>query len=88
MLAAVIVVFVAIPLLVFGLELVLLCLAIAAGAFARTLLGRPWVVQARRLDSTDEPLSWHVTGWRRSNQLIDEVCELLKAGLDPSSINP
>ncbi len=35
-----------IPLLLFGIELILLGLLIAAGIAGRTLLGRPWVVMA------------------------------------------
>jgi hypothetical protein len=82
-LAAVVFVFVLIPLLLFGLELVLLGLAVATGMFARTLLGRPWVVQAQQVGPADEPISWRATGWRHSSRLIDEVSEALQAGRDP-----
>lgn len=85
-LAAVVFVFVVVPLLLFGLELGLLGVAIASGAFARTLLGRPWVVQARRIDSSDEPLSWQAAGWRSSGRLIDEVAGALEAGRPPAPI--
>jgi hypothetical protein len=52
--AVVAVVLVLIPVLFFGLELIILGVLLAAGVIARTLLGQPWVVQAT---STD-PLSF------------------------------
>jgi len=75
-----------IPLLLFGIELILLGLVIAIGITGRTLLGRPWIVKAVPLASQaqDRELSWSVVGWRRSNRLIDEVLASLSAGLDPS----
>jgi hypothetical protein len=82
--AVVVVVIVVIPLLLFGIELILLALLVAAGITARTLLGRPWIVQAAPLIAKAEALSWRVVGWRRSNRLIDEVVASLSAGLDPS----
>ena len=85
-LAAIVFVFVVITLLLFGLELILLSLAIAAGMFARTLLGRPWVVQAQPFDPAEEPLSWHATSWRCSSRLIDEISEALRAGRDPGTV--
>ncbi len=46
LLALVVVAIVIVPLLLFGIELVLLGLLVAAGIIGRTLLGRPWIVQA------------------------------------------
>ena len=75
-----------IPLLLFGIELILLGLVIAAGITGRTLLGRPWIVKAAPLasDAQDRELSWSMVGWRRSNRLIDEVVASLSDGLDPA----
>ena len=83
-LAVVVVVLVVIPLLLFGLELILLGAAIAAGIFTRTLLGRPWIVEATPLDGDAEHLGWRVAGWRRSKRVIDEVAASLAAGRDPA----
>lgn len=75
---------VVIPLLLFGIELILLGLLVATGIVGRTLLGRPWIVHATPLASEAEGLTWRVVGWRRANRLIDEVAVSLGAGLDPS----
>lgn len=86
LLAIVVVVLVVIPLLLFGIELILLGAVIAVGVFARTLLGRPWIVEAMPLDGDAECLRWHVVGLRRSRRVIDEVAASLTAGLDPTPV--
>lgn len=83
-LALVVVAIVVIPLLLFGIELILLGLLLAAGIVGRTLLGRPWVVQAVPAGSSTSTLTWRVVGWRRSARLIEEVATSLEAGLDPA----
>lgn len=86
LLAVVVVAVVVIPLLLFGIELILLGLLVGAGIVGRTLLGRPWIVQATPLAEVhqDQALSWRVIGWRRSNRLVEEVVASLSAGLDPA----
>lgn len=84
LLAVVVVALVVIPLLLFGIELILLGLLAAAGIAGRTLLGRPWIVQATPEDDSAHALTWRVVGWRRSSHLIAEVATSLGAGLDPS----
>jgi hypothetical protein len=84
LLALMVVAVVVIPLLLFGMELILLGLVVAVGILGRTLLGRPWIVQATPLVADAQELSWRVVGWRRSTRLIEEVCASLSAGLDPS----
>jgi hypothetical protein len=84
LLAIVVVAIVVVPLLLFGIELILLGLLVATGIVGRTLLGRPWIVQATPLTAEAEKLSWRVVGWRRSTRLIDEVAASLGAGLNPS----
>jgi len=86
LLAVVVVAIVVIPLLLFGIELILLGLVVAVGIVGRTLLGRPWIVQALPLapEAGEQTLSWRVVGWRRSNRLIDEVAASLGDGLNPS----
>lgn len=84
LLVVVVLAIVVIPLLLFGIELILLGLLVAAGVVGRTLLGRPWIVQATPLATEAEDLSWRVVGWRRSACVIDEVTASLGAGLEPS----
>jgi hypothetical protein len=81
--AVVVVVIIVIPLLLFGIELIALGLVVAAGIVGRTLLGRPWIVQAIPEDDSAYALTWRVVGWRRSSRLIAEVTASLESGLDP-----
>jgi hypothetical protein len=83
--ALVVVAIVVVPLLLFGIELIGLGLVLAAGIVGRTLLGRPWVVQAISGDDSPQELTWRVVGWRRSAHLIAEVAASLEAGLDPGA---
>jgi hypothetical protein len=82
--AMVVIAIVVVPLLLFGVELIVLGLLVAAGILGRTLLGRPWVVQATPANDSTGALTWRVVGWRRSGRLIDEVLASLQAGLDPT----
>jgi hypothetical protein len=74
-----------IPVLFFGVELIILGALLAAGVIARVLFRRPWVIEAR----SDDPLSpgrrleWHVIGWRKSRGLIERVASDLAAGREP-----
>jgi len=78
--AVVVTVLVVIPLLLFGIELIILALVVAAGIVGRTLLGRPWAIQARPTDGSAAALTWRVAGWRRSRYLITEVAASLESG--------
>jgi hypothetical protein len=60
-----------------ALELLLLVLLLLAGVFARVVLRRPWIVQAR---SGDAVLEWPVAGWRPSGRKIADVAEQLRSG--------
>ena len=84
--AVVAVVLVLIPILFFGLELIILGVLLAAGLLGRTLLGQPWVVEATSVDpmSGGRRLEWQVRGWRRSQHLIADVVADLAAGNEPS----
>lgn len=81
--AVAVIAIVVVPLLLFGIELIVLGLVIAAGIIGRTLLGRPWVVQAVPVDGDAQVLAWRVCGWRRSARVIEEVIAALDAGRDP-----
>jgi hypothetical protein len=76
---------VAIPLLFFGIELIILGALLAAGAIGRVLFRQPWVIEARSNDplSPGRRLEWHVTGWRKSQTLIQKVTSDLAAGREP-----
>ena len=87
--AVVAVVLVLIPILFFGLELIIVGVLLAAGVVARTVLGQPWVVEAVSSDplSPGRQLEWRVRGWRRSQRLIAEVAAELEAGNEPSTVS-
>lgn len=78
-------VLIVVPLLLFGIELVIVGSLLAASLLGRVLLRRPWVVQAKVLapPGTERVLEWEVAGWRRSHRLIDEVVSDLRAGRNP-----
>ncbi len=84
--AAVVIAVIAIPLLLFGIELILAGLLVAAGIVARSMFGRPWIVHATSSADPAGALAWEVKGWRRSAQLIDQVVAELAGGLTPSPI--
>jgi hypothetical protein len=71
-----------IPLLFFGVELIVLGALLAAGVIGRVLLRQPWVIEARSNDplTSGRQLEWRVTGWRKSRKLIDQVAEDLATG--------
>ncbi len=77
-------VFVLIPLLLFGIELIIAGLVVAGGIAARSVLGRLWIVQAIPKGNPSDTLSWEIKGWRRSGQLIEDIAAELSAGLTPS----
>lgn len=73
-----------IPLLLFGIELIIVGVLVAAGILSRALLARPWVVRATPASGHDRALAWRVSGLRRSGRVIDEVAAALVAGLAPA----
>lgn len=82
----ILVVLVLIPVLVFGIELVVAGTVIAAGLIGRLFLGRAWVIEARTssgLGDADRMLEWKVSGWRRSRRVIDEIAADIGAGRAP-----
>lgn len=84
--AAVIIAVIVIPLLLFGVELIIAGLLVAAGILARSAFGRPWVVLAAPSANPAGALAWEVRGWRRSARLIEEVATEIAAGLTPSPV--
>jgi hypothetical protein len=83
--AVVAVALILIPILFFGIELVIVGVLLAAGVMARTLLRQPWVVEARSSDSltSGRLLEWRVRGWRKSGRLIGQIASDLSAGREP-----
>lgn len=84
--AAVVIAVIVIPLLLFGIELIVAGLVVAAGIVARSMFGRPWIVLATPSANPAGALAWEIRGWRRLARLIEEVSTELAAGLTPSPV--
>ena|SRR5215472_5106017 len=80
--AVVVVVLILIPVLFFGVELVIVGTLLAAGLVGRTVLRQPWVIEARSTDplTSGRQVEWRVRGWRKSEKLISEVVDDLSSG--------
>jgi len=74
-----------IPLLFFGVELIILGALLAAGAIGRVMFRQPWVIEAWSKDPLmrGRRLEWTVIGWRKSQALIETVSSDLAAGREP-----
>jgi hypothetical protein len=79
------VILILIPLLFFGVELIVVGALLAAGLVSRVVLRRPWVVVAQSSDAvaSGRRLEWQVQGWRRSGELIEQIASDLSAGREP-----
>ncbi len=71
--AVVVVVATVIPAVVFALELLLVALLAGVGIVGRSLLGRPWTVEAVDTDARTVVGSWQVVGFRRAGQVAAAI---------------
>lgn len=62
-------------------EIILLVLLLLIGIGSRSLLDRPWIIEA--VPDDGERLSWRQTGWRASADRRDQIATLLEAGITP-----
>ncbi|WP_196189136.1 hypothetical protein [Conexibacter sp. W3-3-2] len=75
---ALLIVFVAVPLLLFGAELVIVLVVVLAGLAGRLVLGHPWLVQARTGGRVVEQR--RIAGWGASLAAVAELREAVAAG--------
>jgi hypothetical protein len=77
-----------VPLLLFGIEFIVVGCVLAASLAGRVVLGRPWTVEARTLGpaGSERHLEWSVPGWRRSGKVIDAIAKDLTAGREPDPL--
>lgn len=68
------------PLLLSFVDLLLLVLIGGLGLAGRLLGFRPWAVDA--IASNGAELEWRVHGWRASRERVDQVANLIVAGLN------
>ena len=78
-------VLVLVPLLFFGVELLMVGSLFAAGLAGRLVSRRPWIIEARTSHPLggERRLEWQVRGWRRSHHVIEIVVSDLRAGREP-----
>lgn len=70
-----------IPLVLAVVDVVVVLVVAGAGLVGRVAFRRPWTVEARAGDGTVR--TWKVVGWRASRERLDEIAELLAAGISP-----
>jgi hypothetical protein len=73
---------VALPVVIFAVELVILAVLAAAGLVGRVILRRPWTIIAR--SDRGEVRQWRVKGWGDARAAVDDVARALGAGIEPS----
>jgi hypothetical protein len=69
-----------VPLLLALVDVLVIVAVLVVGAAARTLLGRPWEVEARTDGPPAEDRTWRVRGWRESDRAVGQVARSLELG--------
>jgi hypothetical protein len=81
-------VFVAVPILLFGAELIVLGCALGLALIARVLTLRPWTVFAELADQPESLWEWRVKGWGSSLALVHGLRTSLESGEPVDSMPP
>lgn len=69
-----------IPVLLFGVELIIVGCLLGIGLVGRSLFGKPWTVVALESGSRRPAAEWRVRGWAPSRALIHHICVEIEAG--------
>jgi hypothetical protein len=72
---------VALPVVIFAVEVVVLVVLAVAGLVGRVILRRPWTIVAR--SDRDEVRQWRVTGWGAAQAAVDDIARSIGAGIEP-----
>ena len=72
---------VALPVVIFAVEVVILAVLAAAGLLSRLILRRPWTIVAR--SERGEVRQWHVKGWGTARAAVDDISRAIGAGVEP-----
>jgi hypothetical protein len=70
---AALIVLVVLPLLGVALELIGILVLLGSGLLGRVLLGRPWIVEATKIDDPEERAAYAVKGWRQSSEALRQL---------------
>lgn len=85
--AALFVVFVLIPALVFLVQYLAFWVVIGVTIAYRAMSGRPWIIEMEEADGY-RVRSWRVAGWAESKAAIDDIAEAIRAGEEPAPAAP
>ncbi len=77
--AAVVLIFVFLPLIGIVLELAILIVLVCSGIVGRVFLRRPWVIEAVNLDDSKRSTTFAVGGWRQSQRAIEALAQRIPA---------
>jgi hypothetical protein len=80
--AAILIVFVLLPLLGVALELIALIFVLCSGLLGRLFFGRPWIVEAAPQDGADgkaQAVAFPVKGWRRAGKVAEQLAHEVAA---------
>lgn len=77
--AAVVLIFVFLPLVGVVLELAILIVLLCSGIVGRVFLRRPWVIEAVNLDDPERSTTFAVGGWRQSQRAIEALAQRIPA---------
>lgn len=73
------IVLIVVPVLLFGVELIIVGCVLAVGVVSRSLFGKPWTIAATREQASTPAALWRVRGWRASGELINQICVDIEA---------
>ena len=73
---------VALPVVIFAVEVVILAVLAIAGLLGRVILRRPWTIVAR--SDRGEVRQWRVTGWGTAQAAVDDISRAIGAGVEPT----
>jgi hypothetical protein len=88
LIGVVVIALVLVPLILFGIELLILGCILAIGVVSRSIFGKPWTVTAAPAKGNEDTAVWRVRGWRKSAELIDLICTNLRSGDGPPTVTP
>jgi hypothetical protein len=66
------------PIIVLGIEIVIVVVLLVAGLAGRLVFRRPWTIRARAADGRE--LTWRAAGFRRSGRVRDDAAAALALG--------
>jgi hypothetical protein len=79
--AVVLLLTVALPVVIFAVEVVILAVLAVAGLVGRVILRRPWTIVAR--SDRGRVQQWRLTGWGTAQAAVDDIARAIGAAIEP-----